>query len=72
MAELTEREQKIVLIDFTVHSKAGMFASLPSEIKEQMLMAIMKLKGIPYDQREMLDLGQAMLDEQQAIMDSCT
>lgn len=63
MAELTERERKIVFIKFIMHGEK--FSHFPVNTRENMLMAALNLRGLKYDKDEMLDLGQAILDEQE-------
>lgn len=70
MTELTEREKKIVHINFIMHSPASPFATLPVETREQMLAVVLKLRGIEYDQREMLDIGQAVINERDMMIKS--
>ena len=67
MAELTEREKKLVYIHMIMHSPASEFANMPLETRENMLAVVMKLRGMEYDQREMLDLGQAVVEERKLM-----
>lgn len=69
MVELTDREKKIVLIKYIIHGNSP-FAEAPLEIRVQMLQASLKLSGIKYDEPEMLDLGEAILQVQQDSNDS--
>lgn len=70
MAELTEREKKLVYIHMIMHSPVSEFANMPIEIRENMLAVVLKLRGMEYDQREMLDLGQAVIEERKLMMSS--
>ena len=69
MAELTEREKKIVLIKYIIHGNSP-FSEAPLETRVQMLQAALKLSGIRYNEAELLDLGEAILAAQQATNDS--
>ena len=69
MAELTEREKKIVCIKFIMHND-GPFKKLPMSVRETMLASAVKLLGYDYDDKEMLDLGQAVVDLQHEINQS--
>ena len=69
MVELTDREKKIVLIKYIIHGNSP-FAEAPQENRVQMLQASLKLSGIKYDEPEMLDLGEAILQVQQDSNDS--
>ena len=70
MAELTDREKKLVYIHMIMHSPATPFGNMPLETRENMLSVCLKLRGIEYDQREMLDLGQAVVEERKLMMQS--
>jgi|CXWL01.1.fsa_nt_gi hypothetical protein len=70
MAELTDREKKLVYIHMIMHSPSGPYENMPLEVRENMLAICMKLRGIEYDQREMLDLGQAVVEERKLMMQS--
>ena len=70
MAELTEREKKMVYIHMIMHSPSGPYAAMPLEVRENMLAVCLKLRGMEYDQREMLDLGQAVVEERKLMMSS--
>lgn len=66
MAELTQREKKIVLIKFIMHND-GPFSKLPMHIRETMLISSMKLLGMDYDKNEMLDIGEAVVNLQHQV-----
>ena len=66
MAELTDREKKIVCINFIMHSPQ--FGQVPLELREQMLMLAVKIRGMKYDKDEMLDLGDALVKERDMIL----
>lgn len=68
MAELTEREKKIVLIKYIIHGVSP-FQEAPIEVREQMLMVAMKFMGMDYNKPEMLDLGDAILAVQKESND---
>ena len=69
MAELTDREKKIILIKFIMHGNSP-YTSLSIDDREKHLIASMQLLGYDYDQAEMLDLGEAILAVQQQVIDS--
>lgn len=69
MAELNNREKKIIMIKYIVHGTSP-FDSTPLEQRVQMLEASLKTMGIEYDESELLDLGQAILNVQQNANDS--
>ena len=66
MTELTEREQKIVCINFIMHSPQ--FGQVPVDTREQMLMLAIKIRGMKYDKEEMLDIGEALVKERDMIL----
>ena len=68
MAELTDREKKIVLIKYIIHGVSP-FQEAPIEVRSQMLQVAMKFMGFDYDESEMLDLGEAILAVQQESND---
>ena len=51
-----------------MHSPTSEFANMPLETRENMLAVVLKLRGMEYDQREMLDLGQAVVEERKLMM----
>lgn len=53
-----------------MHSPTGPFQNMPLETRENMLAVCMKLRGMEYEQREMLDLGQAVVEERKLMMAS--
>ena len=65
MVELTDREKKIIHIKFIMHGEK--LQKLPINVRETMLIMTLKLRGIEYDKNEMLDIGQAIIDEQGMI-----
>ena len=69
MAELTDREKKIVMIKFIVHGN-GPFATEPVETRVQMLEAACKMMGLDWNEQEMFDLGEAVIAVQQQFLDS--
>ena len=69
MVELTEREKTIVLIKYIVHGNSP-YAEAPLDTRVQMLQAALKTSGINYTEGELLDIGQAILDTQNAANDS--
>jgi hypothetical protein len=69
MVELTEREKAITLIKYIIHGNSP-YSEVPLETRVQMLEAALKTSGINYNQGELLDIGQAILDVQQAANDS--
>ena len=69
MVELTEREKKIVLIKYIIHGTSP-YDGAPLETRIQMLEAALKTSGIEYNQGELLDIGQAILDVQNNANDS--
>jgi len=69
MAELTEREKKIVLIKYIIHGTSP-YDSIPLDQRVQMLEASLKTSGIEYDSTELLDLGSAILEVQKNANDS--
>jgi len=69
MVELTEREKKIVLIKFIIHGNSP-FSQAPLDTRVQMLVAALKLSGIKYDESEMMDLGEAIIQVQKDSNDS--
>lgn len=69
MVELTDREKKIVLIKFIIHGNSP-FSHTPLETRVQMLQAALKLSGITYDESEMVDLGEAIIQVQKDSNDS--
>ena len=70
MAELTDREKKIVLIKYIIHGVSP-YSEAPLDIREQMLIAALNYYGINYQESEMLDIGEAILKTQQDVNDSC-
>lgn len=68
MAELTEREKKMVYIHMIMHSPSGPYENMPLETRENMLAVCLKMRGMEYDQREMLDLGQAIVVERSLML----
>ena len=68
MAELTEREKKIVMIKYIMHG-VGPFQHTSVETRENMLIASLKILGFEYNKDEMLDIGQAVLATQQEFID---
>jgi len=66
MAELTDREKKIVCINFIMHSPQ--FGQVPIDLREQMLMLAIKIRGMKYEKEEMLDLGEALVKERDMIL----
>jgi len=66
MVELTEREERIILIKFLMHND-GPFGKLPMDTRELMLASSCKLLGFDYDKDSMLDLGHAILDVQKKV-----
>ncbi len=69
MVELTDREKKIILIKYIIHGNSP-FTEAPLETRVQMLQAALKLSGINYEESEMLDLGEAILECQKNSNDS--
>jgi hypothetical protein len=69
LVELTDREKKIILIKYIIHGNSP-FAETELEIRVQMLQAALKLSGINYEESEMMDLGEAILEIQQNSNDS--
>ena len=69
MVELTEREQKIVMIKFIMHGN-GPYMTLSVDDREKHLIAALQLLGFDYDKNEMLDLGDAIIGVQQQMIDS--
>lgn len=69
MVELTEREKKIILIKYVLHGVSP-FSEAPLETRVQMLEAALKTSGIDYNEGELLDIGQAILDVQNNVNDS--
>jgi hypothetical protein len=69
MVELTDREKKIVLIKFIIHGNSP-FSKTPLSIRVQMLEAALKLSGIKYNEPEMIDLGEAIIQVQKDSNDS--
>ena len=65
MAELTEREIKICHIFLTVLNHK--FDDTPQDLKEAMLVVMLNLRHIKYDEKELVDLVQA-LDEEQKLL----
>jgi len=63
MAELNDREKKLVLIKYVIHGVSP-FSEAPLETRVNMLRASMKFLGLEYVESEMLDLGEAILDLQ--------
>lgn len=66
MAELTEREIKICHIFLTVLNHK--FADTPQEIKESMLGIMLQLRGLGYDEKEIIDIIQALDAEQELLI----
>ena len=71
MAELTDREKKIILIKFIMHGMSP-YTELRVEDREKHLIAAMEMLGYAYDKNEMLDLGEAILRVQQQVIDSAS
>jgi hypothetical protein len=69
MVELTEREKKIVLIKYIIHGTSP-YDTTPVPQRVQMLEAAVKTLGIKYDDVEMQDLGEAILEIQKDSNDS--
>lgn len=69
MAELTEREKKIVLIKFIMHGEKG-FGALSVDTREQVLQVAMALLKMKYDKAEMLDLAEAIRKTQETISEA--
>ncbi len=46
------------------------YQKIPAESRERLLEMITGLRDLDYDQHSMLDLGQAILDEQEMIIKS--
>lgn len=69
MVELTEREKKIILIKYIIHGNSP-HTDTPLETRVQMLQIALKISGIKYDEGELLDIGQAILNVQLAVNDS--
>lgn len=69
MVELTEREKKIILIKYIVHGNSP-YADADMDTRVQMLQSALKVSGIEYNQGELLDIGQAILDVQSAANES--
>ena len=69
MVELTDREKQIVMIKFIVHGNSA-FANEPVPVRVQMLEAACKVMGLPWDEQEMFDLGEAIIAVQQQFIDS--
>ena len=67
MAELTEREKKIVMIKYIMHG-VGPFQHTSVDTRENMLMASLEIMGFEYNKDEMLDIGQAILDTQNQFL----
>lgn len=65
MAELTEREIKICHIFLTVLNHK--FDDTPQDLKETMLSIMLQLRGYKYDEKELVDLVQA-LDVEQSLL----
>ena len=63
MAELTDREKKIIFIKYIIHGVSP-FSELPIDRRVQMLKAAMSTYGLKYEENEMMDLGEAILDLQ--------
>ena len=70
MAELTDREKKIILIKYIIHGTSP-YSETPIDVRVQMLQASAKLYGLEYEEQDWLDLGEAILKVQQEINDSC-
>ena len=71
MAELTDREKKIILIKFIIHGNSP-YTNLSIDDREKHLIATMQLLGFDYDKDEMLDLGESILQVQQQVIDSAS
>lgn len=69
MAELTEREKKIIFIKYIIHGVSP-YSEMPLETRVQMLQAALKFTGTKYNEAEMLDLGEAILAVQKSVNDS--
>ena len=65
MAELTERETKIAHIFLTVLN--SQYSDVPQNVKEGLLAATLKVRGIKYDEPELADLVNALNQEQTMI-----
>jgi hypothetical protein len=68
MVELTDREKHIIHIKFIMHGEE--YAKIPVESRERLLEMITGLRDLDYNQHEMLDIGQAIIDEQEMIIKS--
>ena len=64
--ELTERETKIAHIFLTVLNHQ--YADVTQDIKEGMLAATLKVRGIKYDETELADIVESLNAEQTMII----
>lgn len=65
MVELTEREIKITHIFLTVLNYQ--YSDVPQNIKEGMLAATLKIRGFDFDEPELVDIVNALNQEQTMI-----
>ena len=72
LIELTDREKKMVYIHMIMHSPTGPYENLDLETRENMLAVTLKLRGMEYDQREMLELGESISQERKKMLESGT
>ena len=68
MAELTDREKKIILIKYIIHGVSP-FQEAPLTVRIKMLKAAAEINGFVYDDEEWQKLGNDILDVQSEIND---
>lgn len=68
MAELTDREQKIVIMKQIMDGKQ--YEKVPIETRSQMVYATLKTMGLDFTGEEIQDLGEAIGEVQKRSYDS--
>ena len=68
---LTDKEKKIVLIKYIIHGLSP-FSDEPLETRVKMLVSVMGSLGWQYDEAEMLEIGQSILDFQGVVNGTLT
>ena len=66
MAEFSDREKKIIHTMTILQNP--MLKSVPPELKKTLLTANLNLAGLQFDEREIIDLHEGVMAEQQAVL----
>ena len=66
MAEFSEREIKIIHTMTLLQNP--MLANVPPELKKTMMITNLRVRGLDFDEREIIDLHEAIMAEQHLVL----